>query len=246
MYNIQQDFFERLVYLFQGYPHLVTPLFEKKIKQSIEVLHHQYLYGACKETKILFDKNQGRIDRDLFDVVMDNYHKRLERHQAYFFILQCFEHALRSTMATTLANAFNRDRDDWFLHKSPHCSYLVDKANARSKKLNKPIKDGCTTFDIFDLFSLGDLEHLLRHYYPYFEHNIFKAQKAYKGQPLLVYETKQHALSTIKRIRDARNEVFHNKPTHIKFQKDVVVLLLRLGYDLERMKKSINLQVFDL
>ncbi|WP_139452272.1 hypothetical protein [Campylobacter armoricus] len=33
--------------------------------------------------------------------------------------------------------------------------------------------------------------------------------------------------------RKARNEIFHNKPTKIKFHKDLEILLLRLDYNLE-------------
>ncbi|WP_104732451.1 hypothetical protein [Helicobacter salomonis] len=244
MYSIQQEFIEHLKVLFKEYTHLLTPHFEKEIECSIRVLHHQYLFGACKEAKVLLDKNQGKIYKSLFDIIMDIYSKRRSRHQAYFFILQCFENALRSTMATVLANAFNHGQDDWFLYQNPDYSYLVSKAQARSEKLNKPINKGkCTTFDVFDLFSLGDLEHILRHYYPYFE-QIFKAEKTYKGRSLPVFRTKQHALNTIKRIRSACNEIFHNKPTRIKFQEDVEVLLLRLDYNLEKAIKATNWQDF--
>lgn len=45
--------------------------------------------------------------------------------------------------------------------------------------------------------------------------------------------TKEHLLTKISQIRKARNEVFHNKPTKIKFQKDLEVLLLRLEYNLQ-------------
>ncbi|MBT0858843.1 hypothetical protein KJQ70_01220 [Campylobacter coli] len=40
-------------------------------------------------------------------------------------------------------------------------------------------------------------------------------------------------LIKLSQIRKARNENFHNKPTKIKFRKDLEILLLRLDYNLE-------------
>ncbi|WP_163535348.1 Abi family protein [Helicobacter suis] len=249
MYNLQERFYKNLEVLFANHPSLITPSFEKKIKRSVGVLHHGYLLGACKEAVALVDKNQGKIQNNLFDAIMDIYSKRRNQYQAKFFLLQCFENALRSTMATTFASAFNRSKDDWFLRFSNDYRYVIGKIDSiiclRNKKLKEPIyKENCTTFDIFDLFSLGDLEEILeKYYYPHFEW-IFKEEKIYKGQILPVFGTKQHAIDTITRIRSARNEIFHNKPTRIKFQKDVEILLLRLGYNLSKASKSINLQGF--
>lgn len=95
----------------------------------------------------------------------------------------------------------------------------------------------------FDLFSLGDLEYILKEYYSYFE-SIFKDQKIYKNQALPIFGTKQHTINTIIRIRNTRNEIFHNKPTKIKFQKDVEILLLRLGYNLKKATQIQNLQSY--
>lgn len=249
MYNLKERFYKSLVDLFENYPSLITSSFEEKIKRSMGVLHHEYLWGACKEALALLDKNQGVIQKSLFDAIMDIYSKRRNQHQAKFFLLQCFENALRSVMAITFANAFNRDKDDWFLRSNDERSYLIRKIDSiirlRNKKLKESIhKENCTTFDIFDLFSLGDLEEILeKYYYPHFEW-IFKEEKIYKGQILPAFGTKQHAINTIKRIRSARNEIFHNKPTNIKFQKDVEILLLRLGYNLQKASKSVHLQGF--
>ncbi|WP_163535246.1 hypothetical protein [Helicobacter suis] len=51
-------------------------------------------------------------------------------------------------------------------------------------------------------------------------------------------------MKIIKRIRGARNEIFHNKPTHIKFKRDVEILLLRLGYNLKKASKIVNVRDF--
>ena len=55
----------------------------------------------------------------------------------------------------------------------------------------------------------------------------------YKNQILPSYGTKEHLITKISQIRKARNDIFHNKPTQIKFQKDLEILLLRLDYNLE-------------
>ena len=58
-------------------------------------------------------------------------------------------------------------------------------------------------------------------------------KKRYKNQPLPQYKTRKQLIGKIDKIRRARNEIFHNKPTQIKFQNDVENLLLRLGYNLQ-------------
>ena len=45
--------------------------------------------------------------------------------------------------------------------------------------------------------------------------------------------TKTHLINKINQIRCARNDIFHNKPTKIKFKKDLEAILLRLGYNLK-------------
>lgn len=47
------------------------------------------------------------------------------------------------------------------------------------------------------------------------------------------YGTKKHLLTKLSQIRQARNEIFHNKSTKIKFRKELEILLLRLDYYLE-------------
>ncbi|BEG57263.1 hypothetical protein NHP21005_09510 [Helicobacter sp. NHP21005] len=144
-------------------------------------------------------------------------------------------------MAVAVANALNTNQDDWFMHDSKNKMqhHLVQKIDTiialRNKKRQMPLdKHKMNSFDIFDLFSLGDLELILdRHYYPYFE-SFFAKPKTYKNQEIPIFGTKTHAINTITRIRNARNEIFHNKPTKIKFQRDLEILLVRLGYNLQK------------
>ncbi|WP_104710720.1 Abi family protein [Helicobacter felis] len=239
MFDLQNAYFQKIAALFLDAPHLIAGEFETKIKQSIGVLHHGYLWGACKEAQILLKKKNGALERNLFDLIMQFYNKRRNAHQASFLLLQCFENALRSTMAVVVANALNTNQDDWFMQDSQNQmqQHLVQKIDAiialRNKKRQMP-KHTMNSFDVFDLFSLGDLEFILnRHYYPYFE-SFFAKPKTYKNQEIPIFGTKTHALNTIARIRDARNEIFHNKPTKIKFKKDLEILLVRLGYNLQK------------
>ncbi|WP_104753715.1 hypothetical protein [Helicobacter salomonis] len=241
MFDLQNAYFQKISALFQDAPHLITGEFETKIKQSIGVLHHSYLWGACKEAQILLKKKNGALKKNLFDLTMQLYNKRRNTHQASFLLLQCFENALRSTMAIVIANAFNGNNDDWFIQcpKDAAQHYLVKKIDAiialRNKNLKTPLdKQKMNSFEVFDLFSLGDLELILdKYYYPHFE-SFFAKPKTYKNQEIPIFGTKTHALNTIARIRDARNEIFHNKPTKIKFKKDLEILLVRLGYNLQK------------
>ncbi len=240
MFDLQNAYFQKIAALFLDAPHLIAGEFETKIKQSIGVLHHGYLWGACKEAQILLKKKNGALERNLFDLIMQFYNKRRNAHQASFLLLQCFENALRSTMAIVIANAFNGNNDDWFLQcpKEAAQYYLVKKIDAIIALRNKPPqtpldKHAMTSFDVFDLFSLGDLEEILKKYYPHFK-DLFATPKIYKDQEVPVFGTKQHTINTIKRIRHARNEIFHNKPTKIKFKKDLEILLVRLGYNLQK------------
>lgn len=143
MFDLQKEYFQSISSLFQCVSHLITLEFEEKIKQSIKVLHHSYLWGACKEAKILIEKKNGEFEGNLFGLIMQLYNKRRNRHQAGFLLLQCFENALRSTMTIKVANALNTDKDDWFLQDlgtNAMQSYLVKKINQSSPYATKNSK----------------------------------------------------------------------------------------------------------
>ena len=76
-----------------------------------------------------------------------------------------------------------------------------------------------------------DLEELSDEYWHTIEH-IFASAKEYKSQILPAYG-RQHLITKIGQIRKARNEIYHNNPTKIKFAKDLEILLLRMGYNLQ-------------
>lgn len=240
-FSLENKYYDKIKGLFVAYPDLLTDDFERRIKKSIRVLHFSYLWGACKEAQIIANKNQNII---LFDLVMSIYNKRRDAHQAKFLLLHCFENALRSTMAVITANTFNQTQDDWFLQDSTDKSQQSIKQKAHNIASKRKLEiQHFNTFKVFDLFSMGDLEHILKTHYHLFSH-LFSKPQQYKEQSIPTCPTKTYLIKTITRIRDARNEIFHNKPSKIKFQKDVEILLLRLGYNLLDATKLGDIQKF--
>lgn len=221
----------RIKKLFTHYSHLLTPDFENRIKQSTRVLHFRYLWGACREAQAVLPKFHTD---NLFDFIMSFYNKRRKAHQAHFLLLHCFENALRSTLAVEIANLYNSDKDDWFLKSQSQNlkeNKLLKQIKSIAEKRHLRISDFKNTFEVFDIFSLGDLQQILDNHWSELT-PLFTESKEYKNQPLPSYGTKAHLIDKIDKIRNARNEIFHNKPTKIRFQKDLEILLLRLGYNL--------------
>lgn len=217
--------------LFVGYPTLLTTDFENRMRQGIRVLHYQYLYGACKEAQTILPKYPTN---NLFETIMRIYNKKRKRHLASFLLLHCFENALRSTLAVEIANLYNHNADDWFLKEKGRNTKekrLLGQVTAILAKRELEISTLHNTFDVFDLFSLWDLQKITKDHWGKLAH-LFTSEKSYKNQPLPQYKTREHLIGTIDKIRRARNEIFHNKPTRIRFQNDVENLLLRLGYNL--------------
>ncbi len=136
-------------------------------------------------------------------------------------MIYCFENALRSTLAVEIAKLYNKDKDDWFLKSQSD--------NAKENKLLKQVsiiankrklQNLNSTFEVFDIFSLGDLQRILSDHYSELA-VLFATPKIYKNQTLQIYGTKRSLISKIDKIREARNEIFHNKPTKIKCRKDL-------------------------
>lgn len=233
-FSLQESEYAKIRDLFVNYPDLLTQDFERRIKQSIRVLHFAYLWGACKEAKIILQKDSKTPNSNLFALIMYLYTKRRKTHQANFLLLHCFENALRSTLAVCIADLYNTSCDDWF---------ITQKQNAQQKaglkfickilqKRKNNLKTPQSTWEVFDCLYLVDLEDIISSHWSELRY-IFKDSKQYKSQELPSYGTKEYLMTKLSQIRRARNEVFHNKPTKIKFKKDLEILLLRLGYNLE-------------
>lgn len=229
MFDLTQSQYEKINDMFkQDYGRFIDSDFEARTKKAISVLHFKYLFGACKEAyKILPKIDQNNIK--LFNLIISIYNKRRRTHQAKFFLLHCFENALRSTLAISFSNTYNQNGDEWFLQ--------TDKAKLR--KILSIVQRRCKnqdlqalgTFGIFDKFYMIDLQELSDEYWHTIEH-IFSSTKEYKTQTLPAYG-RPHLITKIGQIRKARNEIFHNNPTKIRFAKDLEILLLRMGYNLQ-------------
>ncbi|ECL6401795.1 hypothetical protein FTJ28_01110 [Campylobacter jejuni] len=227
-YDLDLKSYEKIENLFA--PITLSQNFKEKMIKSINVLHFGYLWSACREACELVKKQQ-KYD-DLFGLIMKIYAKRCKNHQANFLLLHCYENALRSTLAVKIAKLYNKKEDNWFIRKE--CS----RTNLTLKNLLKRVqkryhgKEVSNTWEVFDNFYLIDLEEILIEHWSEFS-SIFKEVKEYKNQPLPCFGTKEHLKTKLSQIRKARNEIFHNKPTKIKFKKDLEILLLRLGCNLE-------------
>ena len=233
-FSLQESEYAKIRDLFVNYPDLLTGDFERRIKQSIRVLHFAYLWGACKEAKIILQKDSKTPNTNLFDLIMKLYTKRRKTHQANFLLLHCFENALRSTIAVCIANLYNTSCDDWFITQKKNMQHkaglkFIFKILQKRKIISKKPQN---TWEVFDCLYLVDLEDIISFHWGELS-CIFKNSKQYKNQELPSYGTKDHLMTKLSQIRKARNEIFHNKPTKIKFKKDLEILLLRLGYNLE-------------
>lgn len=234
MFDITQSQYIIIYDIFkQDYEQFIDNDFEKRIKRAISVLHFKYLIGACKEAKAILPK-MNTSNLNLFKLIISIYNKRRRFHQSKFFLLHCFENALRSTLAVNFSNFYNQTSDNWVLREnSNELKRILSIVKRRCEKENL---QNFSTFDIFDKFYMIDLEELSNEYWHVIEH-IFSNSKEYKTQPLPAY-SKQHLKTKIGQIRKARNEIFHNNPTKIKFERDLEILLLRMGYNLQDATNS--------
>ncbi|TKX34423.1 CAAX protease [Campylobacter taeniopygiae] len=245
-FSLQSFEYEKIKILFSKFPNLLNEDFEARMKKAIGVLHFDYLWGACKEAEKILPKCK---QDNLFDLIMKLYTKKRKTHQANFLLLHCFENALRSTLCVKIANLYNTSNNDsWFKainSNSNGLNNILKLFNKRKKHLGG--KEAQNSWEVFDCFYLVDLEDIISFHWGEFA-PIFKNEKRYKGQDLPSYGTKDHLLTKLSQIRKARNEIFHNKPTKIKFRKDLEILLLRLEYNLEDaieigdIKESIDLR----
>lgn len=208
----------------------------KKLEKSIFLLHNEYLLGSAKEAGI-FIKKHGNIN-NIFDLVINIYNKRIKAHHALFLIIHIFETALRSKMAFILSQNYSSNpdlKDDWFVNRSN--SWLIKKVKRviEINKLNEDFLETANSFEVLDLFTLGDLENVIYNNWAIFQ-PIFADEKQYKNQKLPSFGTKDHLLSTFSLIRKERNNIFHNRPPKGKAKSimtNIEILLLRLDFNLK-------------
>ncbi len=208
----------------------------EKLEKSIFLLHNGYLLGSAKEAGI-FIKKHGNIE-NIFDLVISIYNKRIKTHHALFLIIHIFETALRSKMAFILSQNYSLNpklKDDWFTNSSN--LWLIKKVNriVTNNKLSEEFLQSANSFEVLDLFTLGDLENVIDNNWAIFQ-PIFAGEKQYKNQNLPSFGTKEHLLNTFSRIRKERNNIFHNRPPKVKAKSiitNIEILLLRLDFNLK-------------
>lgn len=207
-----------------------------KVKKSISVLHHLYLTEAAKEAGAIITRNNQNV-KDIFGLLMSIYNKKIKEHQVLFLLIHLFEIAFRTKSTVIISNHFSSaDSDDWFLTQTP-----IDKRHEKliikiheivnHKKIN--ISDIKNSFEIFNLFSMGDLEWLIKTFWGEFQ-GLFMA-KTYKNQTIPAITTKASFLQKFSKIRNARNDIFHSNPPKMKKShliEDIELLLLHLEFNL--------------
>lgn len=208
----------------------------EKLEKSIFLLHNGYLLGSAKEAGIFIKKHENI--ENIFDLVISIYNKRIKTHRALFLIIHIFETALRSKMAFILSQNYSSNpdlKDDWFVNRLN--LWLIKKVHhiVKINKLNEDFLETANSFEVLDLFMLGDLENVIDNNWAIFQ-PIFAGEKQYKNQNLPSFGTKEHLLNTFSRIRKERNNIFHNRPPKVKAKSiitNIEILLLRLDFNLK-------------
>ncbi|WP_069637392.1 hypothetical protein [Campylobacter pinnipediorum] len=206
----------------------------EKLKKSISMLHNTYLIGSCKEAGVMIKKYPNKSIDDIFDFVISIYNKRIKNHHSLFLVIHFFETALRSKIAIILSNKFssNQNCDDWFYNGTNH--KLIKKAKHIANIKKTELVNSMNSFEVLDLFTLGDLENLIKENWSDFKY-IFADKAIYNNQALPEYGTKERLLQTFSMIRKSRNDIFHNNPPKTKAKSiitNVEILLLRLGFNI--------------
>lgn len=206
----------------------------EKLKRSISVLHSQYLFDALKEVRGIREKKEVV---DIFGLVMSVYNRKIREHQTLFLLIHLFEIAIRSKAAVVISDRYSSGTgDDWFLCSAPldhHHAGLIEKIQRIASVKKFAITAQTSSFDLFNLLSMGDLEWLIKSFWSEF-HPLFEA-KMYKGQSIPPVVTKQSFLQKFSKIRSARNDIFHNNPPRIKraeLIESIELFLLHLGFNL--------------
>ncbi len=230
----------KILHILKKHENLFTDDFKNRLKIAIKTLYFGYIEGAAKELN-----KTDKTFENLFDTLLYTYNKRQKAHQDKLAFLHCFEIALRSTLAVEISAVFG-ENDDWFKEEKDGF-YTENLAEKRAKILkikttNSKRFGGCSveiqnTFDIFDLFTFGDLITIVEIFWQDLK-RIFASEKSFKGQILATYGTRKQLTDKLNQIRHFRNEVYHNKKSNVKLPKDAEILLLRLGYN---PKNGLNL-----
>jgi hypothetical protein len=212
----------------------------ERLKKSISVLHNQYLAETVKEVGYILEKNKQSQQpeiKDMFGLIMAVYNKRIKEHQTLFLLIHLFEIAIRTKLAVRLSHKYSRtNTDDWYLSQTPTSRFhaqLIRKVNDISTHKRIQLANIATSFDIFNLFSMGDIEWIIKTFWVDIS-DLF-IQKTYKNQNISGIITKHSFLQKFSKIRHARNAIFHNNPLKNKRSdliESIELILIHLGYNL--------------
>ncbi len=165
------------------------------------------------------------------------YNKRTKEHQTLFLLIHLFEIAIRTKLAIILSQKYSSpNTDDWYFSQTPQSNQhaqLIKKLVEISLHKKTQIIDIKTSFDVFNLFSMGDLEWILKTFWT--DLSCLFAEKEYKDQIISGIVIKQAFLQKFSKIRYARNAIFHSNPLKSKRSdliESIELILIHLGYNL--------------
>lgn len=220
-----------------------------KIKNSISVLNFAYLEKASIQLKYSLANPKFKTPTSKHKALFSIYNKLIKEHQIMFLLFNIFENALRSKAAILITENFSSiNSDDWWKDISKLDKDLLAPIQSAITQLHKNgvLISTIDTFDIFDTFSFGQLEHIYTNYWGILKY-IFDAT-TFNGHSLPSLTQKQFK-ERISRIRNARNDIAHHKPIHYtgntnrrSLINDVELLLSYMKFNLKDALSNIDSQ----
>jgi hypothetical protein len=210
-----------------------------RLKKAISVLHNQYLADAVKEVGYILERNKQQQSeiKDIFGLVMHMYNKKTKEHQTLFLLIHLFEIAIRTKLAIILSQKYSSpNTDDWYHSQTPLSNQHAQLIKKLVEISNHKKIQHCnikTSFDVFNLFSMGDLEWILKTFWTDLS-DLF-TEKKYKNQTVAGIIIKHAFLQKFSKIRYARNAIFHSNPLKSKRSdliESIELILIHLGYNL--------------
>ncbi|MGJ0493298.1 hypothetical protein [Aliarcobacter cryaerophilus] len=220
-----------------------------KIKNSISVLNFAYLEKASIQLKHSLANPNFTPPISKHKALFSIYNKLIKEHQIMFLLFNIFENSLRSKAAISITEHFSSNNsDDWWKDISMLDKNLLAPVQSAITQLHKngisiPTID---TFDIFDTFTFGQLEHIYNNYWSILK-NIFNST-TFNGNtfPNL---TQIQFKDKISKIRNARNDISHHKPinytgntTRRSLIRDVELLMNYMKFNLKDALNNIDNQ----
>lgn len=220
-----------------------------KIKNSISVLNFAYLEKASIQLKHSLSNPNFIASPSKHKVLFSIYNKLIKEHQIMFLLFNIFENALRSKAAILITENFSpMNSDDWWKDISTLDKDLLAPVQSAITQLHKNgvLISTIDTFDIFDTFTFGQLEHIYNNYWGILK-NIFNPTTFNNHN--LPNLTQNQFKDKISKIRNARNDIAHHKPIYYtgntnkrSLINDVELLLSYMKFNLKDALINIDSQ----